>query len=109
MRQHRTRNLDVIGLRCHKSPGSGLALRAPRNDGARPSPRLVIASYYCVFATRGGAGWLMDWVASSIAMPSGVGMRKRDGTRRRLRTGGANVIAILRWAVRYLITGGSGI
>ena len=38
----------------------------PRKGGGR-------ANDYCVLATRGGVAWVMNWVASSIAVPSGVG------------------------------------
>src|ERR1700748_743327 len=64
---------------------------------------------YCVFATCGGTAWVMKDVASSMAVPSGVGITMRNGTRIRVPTIGANAISILRWPARYLITGRSGI
>ena len=64
---------------------------------------------YCVFATRGGVAVVMNWVASSIAVPSGVGITIRNGTRMRVPATGAKAISMLRWAARYLITGRSGI
>lgn len=64
---------------------------------------------YCVLATRGGTGVVMNWVASSIAGPSGVGIFSQNGARIRVPASGANAISMLRWAVRYLITGRSGI
>jgi len=82
-------------------PGS-LALRAPRNDGVRQRPR------YCVFGECGLA-CATKWVASSIAVPSGVGTTMRNGTRKRVPGIGANAISILRCDCRYLITGRSGI
>ena len=63
---------------------------------------------HCVLATRGGDAWVMNWVASSMAVPSGVGITIRNGTRIRVPAIGANVISMLRWAARYLITGRSG-
>src|SRR5664280_3250928 len=38
---------------------------SPRNDGT---------GHHCVLATRGGDAWVLNWVASSMAVPSGVGM-----------------------------------
>ena len=32
---------------------------------------------YCVLATCGGTAWVMNWVASSMAVPSGVGITIR--------------------------------
>src|SRR3954466_9504482 len=61
-----------------------------------------------VFATRGGVGVVMNWVASSIAGPSGVGILAQNGTRMRVPAIGANAISMLRWAARYLMTGRSG-
>ena len=99
--------------RCPKPLGSGfVAIATPRNDGAkeeRRSKRDDGASPYCVFATLGGAACVTNWLASSMAMPSGVGMRKRNGTRTRVPAIGAKVISMSRWAARYLITGRSGI
>jgi hypothetical protein len=63
---------------------------------------------HCVFATRGGVAVVMNWVASSIAVPSGVGITIRNGTRTRVPATGAKAISILRWLERYLITGRSG-
>src|SRR5207302_8430656 len=88
-REHQTRNLEI--------PGSMLRIAPERH------------SDYCVLATRGGIGWLMNWVASSIAGPSGVGTFSQNGTRTRVPATGANAISTLRWAARYLITGRSGI
>ena len=62
-----------------------------------------------VFATRGGEAVVTKLVASSIAGPSGVGIFIQNGTRMRVPATGANAISMLRWAVRYLITGRSGI
>src|SRR3954453_9929379 len=61
-----------------------------------------------VLATRGGGGVVMNWVASSIAGPSGVGILAQNGTRMRVPAIGANAISMLRWAARYLMTGRSG-
>jgi hypothetical protein len=66
------------------------------------------ASLQFVFATRGGEATVMNWVASSIARPIGVGIFIQNGTRMRVPAIGANAISMLRWAVRYLITGRSG-
>ena len=61
-----------------------------------------------VLATRGGVGVVMNEVASSMATPRGVGITMRYGTRMRVPRTGANAISMLRAAVRYLITGRSG-
>src|ERR1700730_5322440 len=58
-----------------------------------------------VFATR---AVVMNCVASSMAVPSGVGITIRNGTRMRVPATGAKAISMLRWAARYLITGRSG-
>jgi hypothetical protein len=68
----------------------------------------VFVSPHCVFATRGGVAVVMNCVASSIAVPRGVGITIRNGTRMRVPATGAKAISMLRWAVRYLITGRSG-
>ena len=89
-----------------RNPSSG-ALRAP------PSPtrgeRKTALRPQLVFATRGGVAVVMKLVASSRAGPSGVGIFIQNGTRMRVPATGANAISMLRWAVRYLITGRSGI
>ncbi len=61
-----------------------------------------------VLATRGGDAVVMNCVASNIAVPSGVGITIRNGTRMRVPATGANAISMLRCADRYLITGRSG-
>jgi hypothetical protein len=90
---------------------------SPRNDGVlfllpfSPCGRRergIPAFCYCVFATRGGVAWVLNWVASSTAVPSGVGMVMRNGTTMRVPAIGAKAISMLRWAVRYLITARSG-
>jgi hypothetical protein len=73
----------------------------PRKGGGRRENQFVLA-------TRGGVGVVMNWVASSMATPSGVGITMRNGTRMRVPSTGANAISMLRAAVRYLITGRSG-
>jgi hypothetical protein len=73
-----------------------------------PSCKLA-AGDYCVLATRGGVAEVMNWVASSIAEPSGVGITIRKGTKMRVPASGAKATSMLRWAVRYLITARSGI
>src|ERR1700704_2597040 len=73
------------------------------------SPAMTEIRHHCVLATRGGDAWVMNWVASSIAVPSGVGITIRNGTRMRVPAIGAKAISILRWAARYLMTGRSGI
>ena len=45
---------------------------------------------HCVFATRGGVAWVMNWVASSMAVPSGVGIIIQNGTSMRVPAIGAN-------------------
>ena len=72
---------------------------SPRNDEISP---------HCVFATCGGVACVMNSVACSIAVPSGVGITIRNGTRMRVPATGAKAISMLRWAVRYLITARSG-
>jgi len=81
---------------------SSLAPQAGRGD---PGPHLTP---HCVLATRGGVAWVMNWVASSMAVPNGVGITSRNGTRIRVPATGTNAISMLRWAARYLITGRSG-
>jgi hypothetical protein len=71
-------------------------------EGAAPA-------YYCVFAGCGGAAEVWNSVASSTAVPSGVGTCRRNGTRMRVPAIGTSTISMLRWVVRYLITGRSGI
>ena len=102
---------ESTGIRCLRHSGMVRRTRpgisrfrvrccaSPRNDGV----------HQFVFATRGGEGVVMNWVASSIAGPSGVGIFIQNGTRMRVPAIGANAISMLRWAVRYLITGRSGI
>jgi hypothetical protein len=51
---------------------------------------------YCVFATRGGVACVTNCVASIIAVPSGVGTTKRNGTRMRVPASGAKAISMLR-------------
>jgi len=65
-------------------------------------------AHHCVLATRGGVACVMNWVASSMAVPNGVGITIRNGTRMRVPATGAKAISMLRWAARYLITGRSG-
>ena len=81
-----------------------LVIRDLRHACSAPSLRLG----HCVLATRGGVAWVMNWVASSMAVPSGVGTTIRNGTRMRVPASGAKAISMLRWAARYLITGRSG-
>ena len=83
----------------HKGRREGRARRtcASRRRGDR----------YCVLGARGLA-CVMNCVASSIAVPSGVGITMRNGTRKRVPAIGANAISILRADCRYLITGRSG-
>jgi hypothetical protein len=66
------------------------------------------AAAHCVLATRGGVAWVMNWVASSMAVPSGVGTAIRNGTRMRVPATGAKATSMLRCAVRYLMTARSG-
>jgi hypothetical protein len=80
--------------------GEGRSKQAPT--------RTLIANPQFVFATRGGVAMVMNWVASSMAGPSGVGTFMRNGTRIRVPATGANAISMLRWAARYLMTGRSG-
>jgi hypothetical protein len=104
---------DVIPGRCAasnpESRGCGARFRvrslsrAPRNDGAKK-----IWPRYCVFGECGLA-WVMNCVASTIAVPTGVGTTMRNGTKRRVPGSGAKAISILRADCRYLITGRSGI
>jgi hypothetical protein len=89
--------VSSIELRLRLPPSPTL----PRKGGGRRET-------YCVFATRGGVAVVMNCVASSIATPSGVGITMRNGTRMRVPSTGAKAISMLRWAVRYLITGRSG-
>jgi hypothetical protein len=63
---------------------------------------------HCVLATRGGVAWVTNWVASSMPMPSGVGISIRNGTSTRVPAIGANQASMLRWAARYLIAARSG-
>jgi len=103
-RVNRIPSAFVIPGRCAasnpESRDSGSGACAPsRNDGMGP---------HCVLATRGGVAWVMNWVASSVAGPSGVGIRIQNGTRIRVPATGTNAISMLRWAARYLITGRSG-
>jgi hypothetical protein len=72
------------------------------NVTASPSP-------HCVLAGCGGAAEVWNSVASSTAVPIGVGTIMRNGTRMRVPAIGTKAISMLRWAVRYLITGRSGI
>jgi hypothetical protein len=74
----------------------------------RPSPARGEGEDQFVLATLGGVAWVMNWVASSMATPSGVGITIRNGTRMRVPATGANAISMLRCAVRYLITARSG-
>src|SRR5258705_11959110 len=74
-----------------------------RNDGfgcAEPIP-------HCVLATRGGVAWVMNWVASSVAGSSGVGILIQEGTRIRVPPTGTKGISVLRWAAGSLVTGRS--
>jgi hypothetical protein len=91
--------------RCgHPSPQPSPA----RGEGAIELSPGSCAKGQFVFATRGGVAVVMNWVASSIAVPSGVGMIMRNGTRMRVPASGAKAISMLRWAARYLITARSG-
>ena len=49
-----------------------LPLPSPQGGGEK-APADIRADNYCVFARWGGIGWVMNWVASSIAAPKGVG------------------------------------
>jgi hypothetical protein len=89
--KHRTRNLEIPGMVLAHHPG------------------MTMCAPHCVFATRGGVACVMNSVACSIAVPSGVGITIRNGTRMRVPATGAKAISMLRWAVRYLITARSGI
>ena len=96
-----------------KSPPAGpiFERQTPERFQAKACPDLIggaAADGHCVLATRGGEAWVMNWVASSIAVPSGVGITIRNGTRMRVPATGAKAISMLRWAARYLITGRSG-
>jgi hypothetical protein len=53
-------------------------------------------SHHCVFATRGGVAVVTNCVASSMALPSGVGIFMRNGTRMRVPRIGAKAISMLR-------------
>jgi len=65
---------------------------------------------YCVFETvRGGAAVVTNWVASSTAVPIGVGTDSRNGASTRVPAIGASQTSMLRWATRYLIAARSGI
>ena len=96
-------------------PGEGLfprrtphrALRATFSRNERRKEEVACGNQF-VFATRGGIACVTNWVASSIASPSGVGITMRNGTRMRVPRTGANAISMLRAAARYLITGRSG-
>jgi hypothetical protein len=68
----------------------------------------LAAGSHCVLATRGGVAVVMNWVASSMAGPSGVGIFIRNGTRMRVPATGANAISMCRSAARYFITARSG-
>src|SRR6185437_2415964 len=92
--------------RCQRSWREPLIRRAWRATFSRKGRR---KEDYCVFATCGGVAWVTNEVASSMAVPSGVGITMRNGTRMRVPTIGANAISIWRWPARYLITGRSGI
>jgi hypothetical protein len=104
--QSRLRRAGYGGqARCgHPSPQPSPA----RGEGAIELSPGSCAKGQFVFATRGGVAVVMNWVASSMAVPSGVGITMRNGTRMRVPTIGANAISILRWPARYLITGRSG-
>ena len=73
-----------------------------------PRARGEVKKRQFVLATRGGVAWVMNWVASSMAVPSGVGTAIRNGTRMRVPATGAKATSMLRCAVRYLITARSG-
>src|ERR1700731_4734991 len=81
----------------------------PQGEKGKISPGHDVSCGYCVLATRGGVAWVMNWVASSIAGPSGVGIFIQNGTRMRVPATGAKAISMWRWADRYLITARSGI
>src|SRR6059058_1275535 len=97
-----------------------MAGTSARSKASSPRPAMTVASHSVlsnghdkkhqfVLATLGGEGAVMNAVACSIAGPKGVGIFTQNGTRMRVPAIGANAISIPRWAVRYLITGRSGI
>jgi hypothetical protein len=84
----------------------------PQGESVReesPYDSKVLSQPYCVFATCGGIACVTKDVASSMAVPSEVGITMRNGTRMRVPAIGTSVISILRAVARYLITGRSGI
>jgi hypothetical protein len=92
-----------------RGPGPTLMVRSAATPRVSNHESHDARTGYCVLATRGGVAWVMNWVASSIAGPSGVGIFIQNGTRMRVPATGAKAISIWRWAARYLITARSGI
>jgi hypothetical protein len=70
---------------CAESAGREHGVASPllvgegRNDSLQDSK--VLPQPYCVFARCGGIAVVTKWVASSMAVPSGVGITMRYGTR----------------------------
>jgi hypothetical protein len=102
-----------------KPKSRALLLPSPLRPPPQPTPTRAYGAIdcercfqhltaHCVLATRGGVAWVMNWVASSVAGPSGVGIRIQNGTRIRVPATGTKAISMPRWAARYLITGRSG-
>ena len=66
------------------------------------------AGCYCVLAIRGGDAAVTNSTASSVAVPSGVGIDILNGTSTRVPAIGASQTSMLRWAAMYLIAARSG-
>ena len=83
----------------------GVAANPRRNRGTpRPNRACPATPFiYCVFATRGGTAWVTNSTASSVPVPSGVGIVSLNGTSTRVPAIGASHTSMLRWAARYLI------
>jgi len=101
-----------------EATGEGLPQQTPLHVLAERTPHPALRATFshkgrrererhCVFATC--VACVTNDVASSMAVPSGVGITMRNGTRMRVPTIGAKAISMLRWPARYLITGRSGI
>src|SRR5258706_4251591 len=54
-----------------------------RRDDSLKLTMTIVSVNHCVLATRGGVAWVMNWVASSMAVPHGVAITSPNGTRTR--------------------------
>src|SRR5580692_9952515 len=84
----------------------GFLLPSPQGGGEQ---RALRSNTQFVLGCTDGVATVRNSVASSTAVPIGVGTVMRNGTRIRVPAIGTKATSMLRWVVRYLITGRSGI